>query len=147
MTRWNSVTAAGVGMLMAIGYANPASACSVLTEAGQRQEERRQQRYLDRHTDRTVVGTFRADPGGGRSEDDDYRLSGVIEVERRGRIERYRVSISGIINCGFPYYFVQDGDYGRFHLERDDYPERDDRADGVIDNYDYVHFVPLERDN
>ncbi|HEY6815261.1 MAG TPA: hypothetical protein VI168_06965 [Croceibacterium sp.] len=132
--------------ILALGIADTASACSVLTEARQRREKQRQQRYLERHADRVVVGTFRADPGG-REQDENYVLRGVVEVARRGRVERYRVSISGTINCGFPFYFVEDGDYGRFYLEREEYPEDDDRADGVIDNYQYVHFVRFEQES
>jgi hypothetical protein len=91
-----------------------------------------------------VVGTFRADPGG-REANDDYSLGGVIEAEWRGRIDRYRVRVRGEINCGFPNYHVEDGSYGRFFLDRVDYPEDDDRADGSIDNYRYVHFESLEQ--
>ena len=129
------------------GWSDQASACAARTEAGQRADERRQANYLRRHSDRVVVGTFRVDPA--QPQDDEYRqsyLDGFVEVERRGRVDRYRIRVRQEINCGFPYYFLKGGEHGRFWLERD-FREHNDRDDGVIDNYNYVHFESTEAEH
>jgi hypothetical protein len=129
---------AAAGLLGTLS-AEVASACSGLSPLGELKRRKAEQKYIKKNSDKQVVGTFFADPKG-RQESDEYRLKGVIEVKRRGQVDRYRVSIPGVINCGFPYYFVQSGDHGRFYLKRDIYPDTDDLDDDYIDNFDYVHF-------
>jgi hypothetical protein len=121
-----------------------ASACSTLTPAGELKRKEAERKYLRENSDKQIVGKFLAEPQG-RQEAEEFRLNGVIEVKRRGKVDRYRVSIPGEINCGFPYYFLKSGDRGRFYLKRDSYPDSDDLDDGYIDDFDYVHFQSRNR--
>ena len=131
-----------IAAILGLIVSDNAAACANLTKAGERRQRQEQERYLQKEADKKVTGSFRADPAG-RSEDGD--LPGVIEVRRGKRVELYRVTIRGEINCGFPYYFLKDGDRGIFYLKRDDYPNPDDRDDGYIDNFSYLHFRSTSR--
>lgn len=126
-------------VLMAMG-AQPAFACSGLTPKGEALKLKREQRFLRAETDHIIVGTWRV------AEDrnsDDGSVLGVIDLVKGKSSEKYRLRLPGVINCGFPNYFLRDGDRGRFHLKRGDVPESDDADDGFIDNFRFVHFVPM----
>lgn len=119
--------------------AEPALACWQQTPAGEALERKREQDWLRKNSDKVVTGTWHlladdADDASG------YRKTGYIETRRGKRVERYRTSFAAEINCGFPNYYVKDGDTGRFYLEHDE-ADPDDAADGFIDAYGYVHFV------
>jgi len=116
-------------------------ACTTLSPEGEAKRERQQARWLRKETDLKVRGSFseRQD-----SEDLEFQtvfITGVITTDD-GR--RYRISVPQFINCGFPYYFVDDGSEGLFYLKRSKYREDRVGADGVIDNYDFIHFRPDE---
>lgn len=127
-------------VLMAMG-AQPAFACSTLTPEGEALKLKREQSFLRTETDRVVVGTWRFVQD---EYPDDGHRPGAVEVARGKRTVYYRLDLPEEINCGFPFYFLEDGDHGRFYLKRNDAPESDDGEDGFIDNFSFVHFVPME---
>jgi len=128
-----------MAVLMAMG-AQPAYACATLTPKGEAQKAKREQSFLRAETDRIVVGTWRVTED--RNSDDGSTL-GVIDLVNGKSAEKYRLRLPGVINCGFPFYFLKDGDRGRFYLKRGDAPESGDADDGFIDNFRFVHFVPM----
>ncbi|WP_260582829.1 hypothetical protein [Sphingopyxis sp. PET50] len=130
----------GAVLVLAFASARPASACWKQTPAGEAQERKREKSWLRKNSDKVVTGTWHLLEEGA-DEYSGYRMTGYIEALRGKRVERYRTSFVPEINCGFPNYYVNDGDKGRFYLEHDD-PDPDDGEDGFIDAYDYVHFVP-----
>ncbi len=119
-----------------------ATACPTLTPAGKAEQAKKEQRYLRTRSDKVVIGIWHLED---EEREPEYRKRGVIEVGDGKRVTKYRVSIPGEINCGFPYYYLSDGDRGRFYLKRSDVQENDDRSDGFIDNFDYVHFEALNK--
>jgi hypothetical protein len=121
-----------------VAFPTVAQACSTLTPEGEARRDRQQVRWLYRETDLKVRGTFVEIPQPADDEQDDYVYRRGIITAADGR--RYRVTVPGVINCGFPNYYVYDGSEGLFYLKRSKYPDDKDSADGVIDNYDYIHF-------
>ena len=118
-----------------------AMACPNLTKAGERMKREREKLYLRENSNKIVRGVWRADEPA-RNPGEDYLITGYVEVSKGGKVLRYRVSIPGEINCGFPNYYVDNGDEGRFYLRKSEYPDDDDADDGFIDHYRYVHFKP-----
>ena len=100
--------------------------------------ERDQARYLRTETDHSFVATWHL-----LSEGDDFQ-EGYVDVWERGEWNRYRLYVPRIINCGFPYYYLEDGETGRFYLK---WNERDpeDELDGFIDSFNFVHFKPKRK--
>ena len=135
MIRWLILVAALAVVCVAAADAN---ACYRLTPAGEAERERQEAKWLRKNSDRIVTGTWHLTEES--SEENGYFRIGYVEVGSGKRLVKYRLSIPDVINCGFPYYYVKDGEEGRFYLERDD-PESDDADDGFIDAYDYLHFV------
>ena len=127
-------------VLMIVG-AQPAFACATLTPKGEAKEREREQRFLRAETDRIIVGTWHVSKG---ERSDDGATVGVVDLVKGKKTETYRLSLPGEINRGFPFYFLKDGDHGRFYLKRSDDPENDDADDGFVDNFRFVHFVPIE---
>ncbi|MBP6030086.1 MAG: hypothetical protein KA533_01510 [Sphingobium sp.] len=117
-------------------------ACPNLTPSGEAKRERQEANFLRQKSDKRVRGTFEFMPGQSTNFDSEFRDGMILGADGR----RYRVSIPNEINCGFPYYFLKDGDSGFFYLEKSEVPEDDDLVDGFIDNYDYVHFRSAQRD-
>ena len=128
--------------LLAVLGTPAAVACSTLTQAGEAKRARAEQRYLRKHSDKIVLGTWHLETKG--NQENDYRDTGVIVVTNQKKTSKYRVSVPGEINCGFPFYYLEDGDRGHFYLKRTDYPEEDDAVDGFIDDYKYVHMKTLK---
>ena len=137
----HALTCAAIALALAIGY--PAHACASLTPQGVRMLERQQARFLAEEADKRVTGTWHLLEEGATEDGDTYR-SGEVEVETRRGLIRYRLTIPEIINCGFPNYYVEDGQRGVFYLRKDEDPEPDDPDDGYIDNFYFVHFVLRE---
>jgi hypothetical protein len=115
-----------------------AQACGTLTPEGEARRDRQQARWLHRETDLKVRGVFVETPKPASEEQDDNVDTTGIVTAADGR--RYRLTVPGIINCGFPNFYVHDGSQGLFYLKRSKYPEDKDSADGVIDNYRFIHF-------
>lgn len=127
--------------VMAAALPVAVQACGTLTPEGEARRDRQQARWLHRETDLKVRGTFveTLQPEGERQGDDYFRKGIVTTVDGR----RFRVWSPMVINCGFPNVWLDDGDTGTFYFKRDDDPlktDEEDRADGVIDNYDFIHF-------
>ena len=131
--------------LTALAYSEQAMACATLSEAGQRIQQEQQERYLREKSDTIVRGVWHVDKVE-PNPDDDYSTRGYIEVGRGKSKFRYRVSIPGTINCGFPYYYLKDGDVGHFYLKRDEFSDDNELEDGFFDDYTYVHYKPLKQD-
>jgi hypothetical protein len=130
-----------LALAVGAGFPTVAQACGTLTPEGAARRDRQQARWLHRETDLKVRGTFAASPQPAGEEQDDnvYRRGIVTAADGR----RFRVWTPMVINCGFPYVWLDDGDVGTFHFKRDDDPietDEEDRADGVIDNYTFIHF-------
>ena len=126
---------------LAVGAAaipTEAQACGTLTPEAAARRDRQQARWLYRETDLKVRGTFVETPRPeGDQQDDNFDRMGIVTAAD-GR--RYRLMIPGVINCGFPNYYVDNGSTGLFYLKRSEYPDDKDSADGVIDNYRFIHF-------
>jgi hypothetical protein len=133
-----------LALLAALAVPTNSLACSTLTKEGARKQRTTQERYLREESDKIIRGTWHPyqpenDP------ENDYATRGHIEVTNRGKTVRYRVSMHGEINCGFPNYYVDDGAYGYFYLKKDENPDAEDGDDGFVDNFGYVHFKPSKR--
>lgn len=118
-----------------------AQACGTLTPEGEAPRERQEARWLRRETDLKVRGTFVEIPHSeGEQQGDDFFRKGIVTTVD-GR--RFRVWSPMVIDCGFPRLWLSDGDTGTFYFKRDDDPletDEEDRVDGVIDNYKFIHF-------
>ena len=132
--------------LVLFAFAGPALACSSLTPEGEAKRERWEGAYLRKESDKRIRGVFYASPKE-RLEANDYYLIGFVEVREHGKINLYRIEVDSEINCGFPYYYLQDGDAGLFYLKKIDEPDPDDLRDGYIDNFRYIHADIGERSN
>lgn len=131
-------------LALAVGAAalpTAAQACAVLTPEAEARRERQQVRWLHRETDFKVRGTFVEIPQPeGEQQGDEFIVEGILTAAD-GR--RFRVWTQMVINCGFPRLWLSNGDTGTFYFKRDDDPletDEEDRADGVIDNYKFIHF-------
>lgn len=130
--------AVGAGVLPAAAHA-----CAVMSKEGEARRAREQAQWLVEETDLKVRSTFVEEPESADEEDEAYRYRRGIITAADG--QRYRISIKVEINCGFPNYEVYDGSRGLFYLKRDEYQidsDEEDLADGVIDNYTFIHFRP-----
>lgn len=117
-----------------------AQACGVLTPEGEARRDRQEARYLRKETDLKVRGTF-----GDRQDfiDNEEQRSFTTGIVTAADGRRFRLMIPQVINCGFPRLWLSDDDVGLFYLKRDDHPlitDEEDLADGVIDNYELIHF-------
>ncbi|HZG31902.1 MAG TPA: hypothetical protein VEZ59_01440 [Sphingopyxis sp.] len=140
MMRWPILVAALV--LVCMGSVD-AQACHQLTPAGEAERARQEAKWLRKNSDRIVTGIWHLIEE--RSEANDYRQTGYVEDGSGKQADRYRLSIDNVINCGFPFYNLEDGDRGRFYLERNevelDSDDLGDAEDGFIDAYGYLHFM------
>ncbi|OBV12187.1 hypothetical protein [Erythrobacter dokdonensis] len=122
----------------------PVYACATLSPEGLREFERYKARYLAEESDKRITGTFYLEEETYDEEDNRWWRVGYVDVETRTGTRRYRFYLRDVINCGFPYYYVQDGERGTFYLKKDEDPDPDDLEDGVIDDFAFVHFEPRD---
>jgi hypothetical protein len=130
-----------LALAAALACSTAAQACGTLTPEGEARRDRQRARWLHRETDLKVRGTFveAPEPAGEEQDDNVYRKGIVTAADGR----RFRVWTPMVINCGFPNVWLDDGDTGTFYFKRDGDPletDEEDRVDGVIDNYDFIHF-------
>ncbi|MDO9369896.1 MAG: hypothetical protein Q7T68_15120 [Sphingopyxis sp.] len=131
----------GMACTLAVMGAQPAAACATLTPDGLKRKTEQDRRWLNRHSDMVVTGTWHIEED--RAAESNYRMVGYVEVVSRKKVKRYRLSIPGDINCGFPFYFLQNGDTGRFYLKR---KASDHEGTEFVENFDYVHFAAAKGD-
>lgn len=131
-------------LAFAVGaVALPASvqACAVMSKEGEARRAREQAQWLLEETDLKVRGTFVEEPLSAEELENEAFFRKGIVIAADGR--RFSVTSSMEINCGFPNLWIDDGDKGLFYFKRvDDLIDSDeeDLADGVIDNYRFIHF-------
>lgn len=122
----------------------PVHACSTLSPEGVRKFELYKSYFLAEESDKRINGTFHFEREYVDEEEDFRGRVGYVAVKTRKGERRYRFFLPDVINCGFPYYYVQDGQRGTFYLKKDEDPDPDDIEDGVIDNFSFVHFEPRD---
>ena len=134
----SAVLALGVG---AVTLPASVQACAVMSKEGEARRAREQAQWLVKETDLKVRGTFVEEPlSAEEQENEDFFRKGIV-IAADGR--RFSVTSSMEINCGFPNLWISDGDKGLFYFKRYDDPvdsDEEDLADGVIDNFDFIHF-------
>jgi hypothetical protein len=124
-------------------------ACAVWSKEDEARLKRVQDRWLHKETDLTVRGTFAEEP---LRHDENEEAESYEYVGRSGMIiaedgRRYSIFVPLQIGCDFGHYSVEDSEKGLFYLRRDEDPvetDNEDRADGVIDNYQLIYFRPDE---
>ncbi len=136
-----AVVVSALGVATA-AMSSPVLACPSLTPEGLAQFQRYKTRYLAEESDKRITGTFHLEGEVVEEEWDSQARIGYVDVTTRRGMRRYRIYLRDVINCGFPNYYVQDGERGIFYLKRDEDPDPDDLEDGVIDNFSFVHFEP-----
>ncbi len=142
--RARALLAFATALVASTALETPVHACATLSPDGLREFERYKARYLAEERDEKITGTFHFEREYVDEEGDYWGRVGHVVVKTRKGERRYRFFLRDVINCGFPSYYVQDGDRGTFYLKKDEDPDPDDLEDGVIDNFSFVHFEPRD---
>lgn len=151
LTRYMAAFLRGSVLALAVGaVALPVSvqACAVMSQEDVARFKQVRDKWLGEETDLKVRGVFAGQPerpnAGSASEDyDESEVTVGMIIAADG--SRYSIYVPVVIGCDFRNFSVENGAKGTFYLKRADEPMEtgaEDRADGVIDNFDLIFFRP-----